>query len=156
MRQQASHRFRCRRKWAGAGRPLLHYPPTPIRPLPMRADCRRARHLQPHSNPFAPLPFASWADLLAATIPCKHLPPVPNCKLLISDGRVSQGRTACRQKIFIIMPLFRRCEKTDGQSRVETYNDVFREETGQRLIKRGRVRLVVFDPIQEEISFWTN
>jgi len=40
--------------------------------------------------------------------------------------------------------------------RQETYNDVFRDETGQRLITRGRVRLIVFDPVQETILLWTN
>ena len=40
--------------------------------------------------------------------------------------------------------------------REETYNDVFRNETGQRLIQRGRVRLVVFDPVQEVVVLWTS
>ncbi len=39
--------------------------------------------------------------------------------------------------------------------REETYNELFREETGQRLIQRGRVRLIVFDPVQEMILLWT-
>ena len=40
--------------------------------------------------------------------------------------------------------------------RDETYNDVFDDEAGQRLIQRGRVRLVVFDPVQEVILLWTS
>ena len=39
--------------------------------------------------------------------------------------------------------------------REETYNDVFRDETGQRLIQRGRVRLIVFDPFEVVILSWT-
>jgi hypothetical protein len=40
--------------------------------------------------------------------------------------------------------------------RDETYNDVFRDETGQRLLQRGRVRLIVFDPVAEVIVLWTS
>lgn len=40
--------------------------------------------------------------------------------------------------------------------REETYNAVFQDETGQRLIRRGRVRLIVFDPVQEVILLWTS
>lgn len=40
--------------------------------------------------------------------------------------------------------------------RGETYNDVFRDETGQRLIQRGRVRLIVFDSVQEVVLRWIN
>ena len=40
--------------------------------------------------------------------------------------------------------------------RQETYNDVFRDEPGQQLIRRGRVRLIVFDPVQEIVLLWTN
>lgn len=40
--------------------------------------------------------------------------------------------------------------------REETYNDVFRSETGQRLIQRGRARLVVFNTVQEVILLWTS
>ena len=40
--------------------------------------------------------------------------------------------------------------------REETYNEVFRDEAGQRLIQRGRVRLVVFEPKQEVIVLWTS
>lgn len=38
--------------------------------------------------------------------------------------------------------------------RQETYNDVFSDNAGQKLIQRGRVRLVVFDSVQEEIRQW--
>ena len=37
-----------------------------------------------------------------------------------------------------------------------TYNEVFRDEKGQRLIQRKRVRLLVFDHIKETIVLWTN
>jgi hypothetical protein len=40
--------------------------------------------------------------------------------------------------------------------REETYNEIFRNEPGQRLLQRGRVRLVVFDPVQEVIVLWTS
>jgi hypothetical protein len=40
--------------------------------------------------------------------------------------------------------------------REATYNDVFRDETGQRLIQRGRVRLVIFDPVEEVVLRWTS
>jgi hypothetical protein len=40
--------------------------------------------------------------------------------------------------------------------RLETYNDVFLDATGQRLIQRGRVRLIVFDPTEEVILLWTS
>jgi hypothetical protein len=40
--------------------------------------------------------------------------------------------------------------------REETYNAVFRDEPGQRLIQRGRVRLVTFDPVLEVILLWTS
>lgn len=38
--------------------------------------------------------------------------------------------------------------------RQETYNDVFDEEAGQKLLRRGRLRLVVFDPRAEVILQW--
>ncbi len=38
--------------------------------------------------------------------------------------------------------------------RQETYNDVFGEEAGQKLLQRGRLRLVVFDPTEELILQW--
>jgi hypothetical protein len=40
--------------------------------------------------------------------------------------------------------------------RLETYNDVFLDATGQRLIQRGRVRLIVFDAAEEVILLWTS
>ena len=38
--------------------------------------------------------------------------------------------------------------------RQETYNDVFSDDAGQKLIQRGRVRLIVFDPVREEVQKW--
>jgi hypothetical protein len=38
--------------------------------------------------------------------------------------------------------------------RQETYNDIFGEEAGQKLLQRKRVRLVVFDPTEEVILQW--
>jgi hypothetical protein len=40
--------------------------------------------------------------------------------------------------------------------RQETYNDVFMDDAGQKLLQRGRLRLVVFDTVKEEILRWTN
>ena len=37
-----------------------------------------------------------------------------------------------------------------------TYNEVFRDEKGQKLIERKRVRLLVFDHIEETIVLWTS
>jgi hypothetical protein len=38
--------------------------------------------------------------------------------------------------------------------RQETYNDVFGEEAGQKLLQRGRLRLVIFHPTEEVILRW--
>jgi hypothetical protein len=38
--------------------------------------------------------------------------------------------------------------------RQETYNDVFDDDAGQKLIRRGRIRLIVFDSVREEIRKW--
>lgn len=38
--------------------------------------------------------------------------------------------------------------------RQETYNDVFGDDAGQKLLQRGRARLVVFDPTEEVIRRW--
>lgn len=40
--------------------------------------------------------------------------------------------------------------------REETYNDVFDDDQTQRILRRRNIRLVIFDPIREEIVQWRN